>query len=69
VIGTFNGWSPDQSPMRRLESGVWEIVLSLPPGKHSYRFLVNNRVQVVDPMSRTLEPDGFGGENSILFVE
>ncbi len=69
VIGTFNGWSPDQSRMRRLTGGNWEIVLSLPPGHYSYRFLVNNRSQVLDPAAENIEPDGFGGENSVMVIE
>jgi hypothetical protein len=69
VIGSFNGWSPEQSRMTRHKDGVWEITLSLPPGKHAYRFLVNNRQQVVDPSGTAVEPDGFGGENSILYVQ
>ncbi len=68
VIGTFNGWSPDHSLMRKAEGGAWEITLSLRPGKHAYRFLVNNREQVLDPNSHYEEPDGYGGKNSVIFV-
>jgi hypothetical protein len=69
VIGTFNGWSPERSPMHSASDGTWEIVLSLPPGKYSYRFLVDNREQVLDPGNHTVEPDGFGGKNSVFVVE
>lgn len=69
VIGTFNGWSPDQSRMRRGADGSWEIVVSLPPGRYAYRFLIDERRQVLDPNGQDVEPDGFGGENSVMFVE
>lgn len=69
VIGTFNGWSPDRSPMHAVGDNTWEIVLTLPPGRYSYRFLVNGREQVLDPSNATVEADGFGGENSVIVVE
>jgi hypothetical protein len=68
VIGTFNGWSPENSRMRRSGSGTWEITLSLRPGKYAYRFLVNNRQQVLDPRCPYEEPDGYGGKNSVIYV-
>jgi len=68
VIGTFNGWSPEHSRMRRSPGGSWEITLSLRPGKYAYRFLINNRQQVLDPSCANQEPDGYGGKNSIIYV-
>ncbi|NIM22115.1 MAG: hypothetical protein GTO42_03375 [Candidatus Latescibacteria bacterium] len=69
VIGTFNGWSAESSQLKEISNGVWEISLHLPPGKYAYRFLVNNRTQVLDPRCPVQEPDGFGGMNSVLYVE
>jgi hypothetical protein len=69
VIGTFNGWSPDNARMRALNDGTWEIVLTLPPGRYAYRFLVDNREQVLDPNNDAVEADGFGGKNSVIVVE
>ncbi|MFQ5512226.1 MAG: isoamylase early set domain-containing protein [Candidatus Krumholzibacteriia bacterium] len=68
VIGSFNGWSPVNSGMRRAGNGNWEISLHLSPGRYSYRFLVNNDEQVLDPHSAYDEPDGYGGKNSVLVV-
>jgi hypothetical protein len=69
VIGTFNGWTPDNSPLREVSHGVWEISLHLSPGKYAYRFLVNNSRQVLDPHCPVEEPDGYGGHNSILYIK
>lgn len=68
VIGTFNGWSPENATMRRAGKGAWEITLSLLPGKYAYRFLVNNRKQILDPSCPYEEPDGYGGKNSVIYV-
>ncbi|UCG51146.1 MAG: hypothetical protein JSW58_13240 [Candidatus Latescibacterota bacterium] len=68
VIGNFNGWSAANSNLRKNEFGEWEISLILKPGRYVYRFLVNNRSEVLDPSSPQQEPDGYGGWNSVLFV-
>ncbi len=68
VIGSFNGWSPRATPMRAVGPGRWEVSLSLEPGRYAYRFLVDGRRQVLDPAHPLREPDGFGGENSVLVV-
>ncbi len=67
VVGSFNGWSPASNPMRKL-GDVWELTLSLAPGRYSYRFVVDQKKHVLDPASRTTEPDGYGGKNSVLVV-
>jgi hypothetical protein len=69
VMGTFNGWSPTNTNMRRNNSGNWEISLYLSPGRYAYRFLVNNSREVLDPDRADKEPDGYGGFNSVLYVE
>jgi hypothetical protein len=68
VVGSFNGWSPEAHPMKQKE-GLWELTLSLPPGRYAYRFLIDQRKQVLDPSSRQEEADGYGGKNSVLVVE
>jgi 1,4-alpha-glucan branching enzyme len=52
-----------------IRNGGWEITLSLTPGKYAYRFLIDSGKQVLDPASKFTESDGYGGENSIFFVE
>jgi hypothetical protein len=68
VVGNFNGWSPEANLMKKMDNG-WELTLSLPPGRYAYRFLVDQRKQVLDPLSRMEEPDGYGGKNSVMVVE
>jgi hypothetical protein len=69
VIGSFNGWTPDNSSLREVSDGVWEISLHLPPGKYAYRFVVNNGRQVLDPHCPVQEADGYGGHNSVLYIK
>lgn len=68
VIGSFNGWAPDNAGMRLNKKGEWELSLHLLPGRYTYRFLIDNATQVVDPKSSAQEPDGYGGMQSVLVV-
>ena len=41
VVGDFNGWSEDASPMTRLnDAGVWEAYVSGVENFHAYKFLI-----------------------------
>ena len=68
VVGSFNGWSPQNHRMQKRDSKTWEITLSLSPGRYAYRFLIDQKKQVLDPSTRLTEPDGFGGQNSVVIV-
>ena len=41
VGGTFNGWDPGQTPMRKGADGTWRVSLRLPPGSYEYKFVVD----------------------------
>ncbi len=69
VIGSFNGWSAENSSMHKISTGRWEITLHLSPGRHAYRFLINNQQYVLDPRCPYQESDGYGGHNSVLYIE
>ncbi len=38
LVGSFNRWKDDASPMQRGPDGDWVIALNLPPGVHAYLF-------------------------------
>ena len=41
VAGTFNGWRTDATPLKRGRQGKWTAKVSLPPGCHEYKFIVD----------------------------
>jgi 1,4-alpha-glucan branching enzyme len=55
--------------MARLMDGHWEAFAALPPGRHRYKFFVNDRDWIADPQSRESAPDGFGGRSSVVVVK
>lgn len=69
VLGSFNGWRPQQYPMKfDAARGRWVIEITLPPGEYEYGFLVDNRKVIADPKAEFFKKDKFGSKNSILIV-
>lgn len=65
IAGSFTGWEKvELQPLR--ESGYWEITLDIPPGDHSYAYILDGSRKIADPTVPVSESDDFGGQNSIL---
>jgi putative ABC transport system permease protein len=47
VVGTFNGWNQDRDVLKK-KGNLWECEILLPPGRYSYRFVVDSR-EMCDP--------------------
>lgn len=67
LTGSFHEWSPEGTPMQAV-GDRFEVTLDLPPGRHLYKFVVDGRTWLKDPANPLTEPDGHGGENSVLEV-
>ncbi len=68
LVGGFNGWNPDATPMQRASGGkVWITSVELPPG-HLYAFVVDDSTWVADPQAPLAPEDWFGARNSVLVV-
>jgi 1,4-alpha-glucan branching enzyme len=48
IIGDFNHWHPNATPMVRQPDGYWKAGLELSHGYHQYAFIVDG-VRVLDP--------------------
>jgi diguanylate cyclase (GGDEF)-like protein len=68
VVGDFNNWSIRANPMARGADGMWEAVIPLAPGRHRYKFFINNRDWIADPSVKKSEADGFGGRSSVIDI-
>ena len=68
IVGDFNDWDSEASPLQRMDKGVWTITIPLAPGRYQYTFVIDGTSWVADPGApRTLEDD-FGRPNSIITV-
>ncbi len=66
LAGTFNGWDPKRTPMRKDSTG-WKTTLWLPPGRYEYRFVADGQ-WLSDPGAKESAPNQFGSTNSVLVV-
>ena len=71
LVGDWTGWDPAAGPMARSDdpkaASVWEIAAAVPPGRHTYSFLVDGQ-PVRPPEADAYVSDGFGSENGVLLV-
>jgi hypothetical protein len=67
VAGTFNEWSPSETPLIKGGDGVWNLVTYLEPGLYEYRFVVDG-VWLDDPLAAEAVPNPFGSKNCLRRV-
>ncbi|MCO5295354.1 MAG: alpha amylase N-terminal ig-like domain-containing protein [Fimbriimonadaceae bacterium] len=69
LAGTFNNWDKSATPMAPgPDHRVWRTTLSLAPGKHLYKFVLDGERWVLDPRAERNEDDGNGNTNSVLVL-
>jgi len=69
IVGSWNDWDttvPEQS-LHPTAQGPWEAWLTLPPGSHRYRFVVDGH-PVRPPDAARYQRDDFAGEDGIVDV-
>ena len=69
VVGDFNGWNSANAPMTRSPDGdLWSITIPVTPGRHTYGFMIDDTVFVLDPRApKSRDPD-LGVEGSVMIV-
>jgi AMP-activated protein kinase-like protein len=67
VAGSFNGWNPAKTPLKRLNEGKWVGELTGISGRHEYLFVVDGQ-WLPDPNAKESVQNPFGGRNSVLVV-
>lgn len=76
IAGPWNDWCGSASASGRFdptidalkdenEDGIWEIVLKLPPGRHIYKFIIDQNDWITDPSNMNIDRDG----NSYIIIE
>jgi 1,4-alpha-glucan branching enzyme len=67
VTGSFCAWDPERHVLTKHRDGYWEARLSLPHGRHEYRFVVDG-TWVNDPTCPDVVPTPFGSTNCVLEI-
>ena len=69
VVGDFNDWKVDATPLRSVRAGgVWMVSLPLPAGRHEYSFVVDGTTWVTDPGAPVAVESDFGAPSSVVTV-
>jgi hypothetical protein len=69
LVGDFNDWSAEATPMRTEASGgLWTVTVPLEPGRYRYAFLVDGDIWTPDPGAPQAVDDDFGRPNSVLTI-
>jgi Carbohydrate-binding module 48 (Isoamylase N-terminal domain) len=69
VVGDFNNWNPNATPMTRSpDGGLWSAIVPIVPGRHVYGFMVNDSVFTLDPRSPKARDPDLGTDASVLMV-
>ena len=67
LVGDFNDWDRKRTPLQKDGDGKWHRNLSLSPGRHEYRFIVDGE-WISDPNATESVQNEFGTDNSIVRV-
>jgi len=67
LVGDFNGWNPENSPLKPLKSGVFKGVLDLETGKeYEFKYFINGNF-INDEQADAYKFNEFAGtENSVI---
>jgi hypothetical protein len=69
VMGEFNDWSRDATPMKRQKTGGFSVSLNLETGRaYRFRYLIDGGKFENDWAADRYEPNPYGGEDSIVEV-
>ncbi|RPH36786.1 hypothetical protein EHM92_03905, partial [bacterium] len=69
LVGDFNGWSKDETPLAKDSSGVWRVTRTIGPGIYQYKFVLDGTEYVNDPGNpMTIENYNKSGRNSVFVV-
>ena len=65
LVGDFNGWNPDSTPMQKTPDGAWLVLVELKHGHHRYAFVVDGQI-VLDPSAMGITRDDQGQRVSLI---
>jgi 1,4-alpha-glucan branching enzyme len=69
LVGDFNGWDQNTTPMKRLKNGTFTATLALQPNKeYRFRYLVDRGRWENDWAADKYVPNDHGSDDSVVVV-
>jgi hypothetical protein len=69
VLGDFNGWNPDATPLSQAADGSWTVTVTLAPGTYQFRYFANGENWANDDEADGYLPNEYGSANSVVVIE
>ncbi|MBI3128262.1 MAG: isoamylase early set domain-containing protein [Candidatus Tectomicrobia bacterium] len=67
VVGDFNGWEPNKTPLVRRANQAYSAAITLEAGRrYAFRYITGKGIWLDEPEADAREPNGFGGENCVV---
>ncbi|MGI6656688.1 MAG: isoamylase early set domain-containing protein [Desulfobulbus sp.] len=67
LVGDFNDWSQESTPMKKLKDGSFSVTISLASGNsYAFRYLLDGALWVNDSQADSYAANEYGEDNSIL---
>jgi len=67
LVGDFTHWQQRGIPMQKGKDGIWSAAVTLPAGKHTYRFIVDGEWQD-DPECTVRVANPYGSQDMVRQV-
>jgi 1,4-alpha-glucan branching enzyme len=67
VVGSFNEWHPEATPLRCVGGSKWYTYVSLDVGRYEYRYVVDGK-WIDAPEAEAYVPNVKGGRNAVVEV-
>lgn len=70
LVGEFNDWQEDATPLKKLKSGEFKVTVDLETGReYHYRYLLDGKVWENDDKADRYAPSGYlDADNSVVIV-
>ncbi len=69
LVGDFNSWSFQKSPMKKLKDGSFSVTISLQAGNsYQFRYVLDGDIWENDAEADSYIPNRYGEDNSIVTV-
>ncbi len=69
IVGDFNDWNTEATPMKKVKNGDFNVTLELNAGRaYCFRYLIDGTRWENDWCADRYEQNPYGGENSIVDV-
>lgn len=67
LVGDFNNWDEQATPMTQLKNGSFKVTIELEPNReYQFRYLVNGNQWHNDWDADKYVPNPFSGDNSVI---